>query len=270
MTTQYLEEKRRYNNNLLNVISLIRYDNYKIELLGSASLQSQKYYSDYDLFSVIKKDDTETAFNKFNKILENIKENPYLYFIELKIQTKNNEKYKINPKQKLTYNNFEKYFKDVDFVKIDLVNYDENTFMEVSIIYKIDDKEIEEQEYKKSLTDDIKDLITEKKYYKALKRFLNIFRLENKTKKVVELTNFFNSNVGLLYRIKSNLEAIDLVKEYYKDKTTKKRIELNLKHIKPFTFEYNNITYDVLTNFDKLNEYINNRGLEQMKKMKLI
>ena len=261
MTSQYLEEKRKYDDNLLNVISSIRYDKYPIMLIGSGSLQSQKYYSDYDIDNFIKKEEVKTAYEKFKQILENIKNNTNLYFIELKMQTLDNQKYKIQPNQQLSLKEFTKYYKNIEYVKIDLVNFSDNTFMEVSINYIINNSNSEKttEEYIKGLQESIKELIDDKMYYKALKRYYNIFRAENKEKEQVKLTKFFNSDIGVYYRLKSNLEAINLVKEYYDDNLVNKRIEENLKVINKY-----NLT------LDKLNKYINDEGLKQLKKMKLI
>lgn len=260
MTSQYLEEKRRYDDNLLNIISSIRYDKYPVMLIGSGSLQSQKYYSDYDIDNYIKKEDVKIAYEKFKQILQNIKDNNSLYFIELKLQTLDNQKYKIKPNQQLTLKEFSKYYKNIDYVKIDLVNFSENTFMEVSINYKINlDTERTTEEYIKGLQESIKELIDDKMYYKALKRYYNIFRAENKEKEQVELTKFFNSDIGIYYRLKSNLEAINLVKEHYDNDLVNKRIDENLKAINKYNLS-----------LDKLNKYINDEGLKQLKKMKLI
>jgi len=261
MTSQYLEEKRRYDDNLLNIISSIRYDKYPIILIGSGSLQSQKYYSDYDIDNFVEKEDVKTAYKKFRQILENIKNNTNLYFIEFKIQTLDNQKYKIKPNQQLTLKEFTKYYKNIDYIKIDLVNFSNNTFMEVSINYMFNNSNTERttEEYIKGLQESIKELIDDKMYYKALKRYYNIFRAENKEKEQVELTKFFNSDVGIYYRLKSNLEAINLVKEHYDNDLVNKRIDENLKVINKYNLS-----------LDKLNKYINDEGLKQLKKMKLI
>ena len=82
------------------------------------------------------------------------------------------------------------------------------------------------------LTDGIKDLKKENNYFKILKRMFSIYKLQNDTHKIKMLNKIFNSDMGMTYKKISNLEAIKLVKEHYKDADTKKKIEINLLDIK--------------------------------------
>ena len=47
-----------------------------------------------------------------------------------------------------------------------------------------------------------------------------------------KLTSLFNSNLGKIYEINSNLKTILLLKTMYDDPLTMKRIEVNLKFLK--------------------------------------
>jgi len=49
-----VNQKRQPSSNLRRLIKPLIFKGNRIELLGSAGLQSQQYYSDYDLYSVIK------------------------------------------------------------------------------------------------------------------------------------------------------------------------------------------------------------------------
>ena len=76
---------------------LILQDN-SIELLGSAGLASQKYSSDYDLFSVVKQRLTpEEVYNACIRILDGVEKEPNIFLIEYKIQRKDGTKTKFYP-----------------------------------------------------------------------------------------------------------------------------------------------------------------------------
>ena len=47
-----------------------------------------------------------------------------------------------------------------------------------------------------------------------------------------KLTSLFNSNLGKIYEINSNLKTILLLKTMYDDPLTMKRIDINLKFLK--------------------------------------
>ena len=47
-----------------------------------------------------------------------------------------------------------------------------------------------------------------------------------------KLTSLFNSNLGKIYEINSNLKTILLLKTIYHDPLTMKRVEVNLKFLK--------------------------------------
>lgn len=250
----YILQKRILNEEVLKLLSVLRYKNKPIELVGSASLQSQRYFSDYDFFSVIGKVQLKSSFDEFNKILERIKKNPNYYLIELKIQLKNGEKTKINPPIFLEFDEYARLFPHIDFVKIDLCIFSEFRFIEVSIIYKIfEDKLFTKEVYVKELQNSIKELNQDKSYYKVLKRMFNINKVQGNKDNLVKLANFFNSDVGELYQIKSNLEAIKLMKKFYpNDEMVKQKIKVNLAKIKPYK----------LANLDKILDEINTKALD--------
>ena len=82
--------KNLLDKKLLNIINLIKFKNNNIELKGCSSLSSQKYFSDYDLFSNISIIPTiEDTYNEFKRMLDELEKND-IKFIELKLQTKDN------------------------------------------------------------------------------------------------------------------------------------------------------------------------------------
>ena len=87
-----LTEKRNLNISIYGIVSKLTFKNYKLNLAGSASLKSQRYYSDYDFNTFISRKYKPVAiYNEFMKILSQHD----MYFIELKIEYIDNTNLKI-------------------------------------------------------------------------------------------------------------------------------------------------------------------------------
>ena len=150
--------KNLLDKKLLNIINLIKFKNNNIELKGSSSLSSQKYFSDYDLFSNISIiPNIEDTYNEFKRMLDELEKND-IKFIELKFQTKNNKKIRFKPNKPFTLNEFKKDYDNIDFIKLDVIPFINNTFIEVSIIYKFNKDKLTTSNYIEMLNDDIKEL----------------------------------------------------------------------------------------------------------------
>jgi hypothetical protein len=123
----------------------------------------------------------------------------------------------------------EKDYDQLEFAKIDLVICLNNKFYEASCIYRFSDKPVEKQEILNDLQEDANKYEKEGNYYKVLKRLFSIAVLENNQNKIHYLTQVFNSPSGKLYEKISNLKALALLHENYKDKATLRKINQNLK-----------------------------------------
>lgn len=227
-----LQQKYKFDDKLLYIIKELKFKNNRIEIKGTASLASQQYFSDYDLFSNIKgKYTNDQIYREVVKIINKIEKDDQLYFIELKVQNVNGSKTKFRqlpiPKDK-----FIKSITELNFIKIDMIARIENKFIEVSIIYSFSPAVESKADYVASLKDDIVELDKEHNYYKILKRLFSLYKIHNKKPKLVELTKFFNSDIGALYQKNSNLKAIKLLLEKYQDQDTIKKVIFNLEEIK--------------------------------------
>ena len=84
-----INKKRLPSTELQKLIKHLIFKNSRVELLGSAGLVSQQYYSDYDLYSVVKERLTpEDAYNECIRILDEVKKEPNIFLVEYKIQRK--------------------------------------------------------------------------------------------------------------------------------------------------------------------------------------
>lgn len=223
-------EKRYIPQDLYPYVKVLQYDKSPIKLLGSAGLASQQYYSDYDMLSVVDEISCKKAYSTISSIIEKAENNPNMYFIEFKLQTKKGRKIREVPED---LSKFCQYFRDIEFIKLDYIVRIQSRFVELSIIYSFSKGE---EDFKMSVKKDIKELYDEGKYYKVLKRIFSIVSKEKKSaerdNKLVLLTNFFNSEVGKMYQDASNLRAIKLLLENYEDEDTRRKAELNLKDLK--------------------------------------
>jgi hypothetical protein len=231
-------EKQETPTILASIVSNLQYDKLKAILIGSAGLSSQLYTSDYDFMTrITDKYTPKKAFNIFNKIIQYIKKNDDLFFIEVKFQDKKGLKKKLYSLDDFTYTIFKKWFNSkLDFIKFDFVVYlSSKVFKELSINYIFNTEKLDIEDMTNSIKNDFKDQIKEGNYYKALKRGFSIIKTldtPESTDLLKKLSKYFNSDIGKEYQRVNNLKAIKLVFEKYKgDELTDKKIETNLKDV---------------------------------------
>lgn len=232
MNVLQLKNKNEFDDEIKKIVNMLKFDKTLPMIVGSSSLKSQQYFSDYDLFLKVSVDmSAEQVYKKLESILQNIFSNNDLFFTELKIQLINGKKYKYFYNDKFEFSDFEKKFNDnVDFIKLDFIARIKNIFTEISIIYKFGPAG--SINIIQDLKEDIGDLKKARSYYKILKRFFSIFKQSRNEKMLKLLSEFFNSSYGAKYQIISNLEAIEKILSIYTDPDTKKKAKLNLSELK--------------------------------------
>ena len=218
-------EKSAWKDEIKKVYRIFQLPNLPLQLKGSASLQSQQYFSDYDFFCNAPMYNETDFKNIFGNIRDKLFNDPRIYPIETKLE-KDGKKYRYYKNDPITTS-----AKDVDLLKIDIIVRVENEFTQVSCLYSFSKTPLSKEEYIKELNDEIDDFKREGLYYKALKRKFSIFKIEQNLPKLVLLTRYFNSSDGLIYQKISNIDAVIQLKEYYNDPETIKRIEVNMKQI---------------------------------------
>lgn len=234
--------QRDYPPELKRVILILKGNSdLPILLKGSASLQSIKYPADYDFFTQMKKFD----FQFFKDLFKRVTQDNFLCFIELKFQVSEKEKFRVYNEQDL--DKIDPSLK-YDFVKIDLVDMYDNNFEEISCIYKIKKETLSEKQYIKQIMDDISELEKEKSYYKILKRLFAISKLKKDRKKSLLLTQFFNSDIGLLYKKISMIDAVNLALDKCGDSPlVKKRAKIAFLNndLEEIDNQYNKVKNDI-------------------------
>lgn len=259
----------QYNNELLDIMKIFKFDNKDVILIGSSSLQSQQYFSDFDFILNILNKNSNLIYDNINKILDKIKSKENLYFIELKIQTTDNNKirYFKNDIDKFKLNDIKDNIDKLDFIKIDIIAYFNYKFFDISVNYEFynDGKAYDEIT---ELEENIFELKEDKQYYKMLKRVFSYYKaliqssddedlIYQYKKKLILLTRFFNSDIGKIYQIASNLQTIISLLENYDDITTKERVVINLKTLNLYDKLKNMKISDIEEYIKKLKKIIN-------------
>ena len=219
-------ERRKLKTELYDIIKNLEIFETKLKLAGSASLRSMMYYSDYDFNCKIRVRKQTPIYNEFKRILSF--SNDKLYFIEFKIEYIDGTKIKLNNVNDIKLN----MFKNISFIKIDYIVFLDFIFKEVSIMYIFKENDMDTDDIIKKLTDDYSELIDNGENFKAMKRAFSIYKIQKDYPNMKKLTSLFNSNLGKIYVINSNLKTILLLKTMYDDLLTMKRIDINLKFLK--------------------------------------
>ena len=120
-------------------------------------------------------------------------------------------------------------FKNIKFVKIDYIVFLDYVFKEVSIMYIFKNKKETDTDRIQTLRNDYDDLMVKGENFKALKRLFSIYKVEKDYINLKTLTSLFNSSIGKIYEMNSNLKTIQLLKTMHDDDDlTQKRIHSNL------------------------------------------
>ena len=251
-------EKRIVSGDIVGIINTLKYKDEPISIQGSAKLAIQKYFSDIDLFSQINEPaSAQKIYTEIRSILKRSQESRChnLYFIELKVQNTDESKTKFNNIKDFTRTAFLRAIqgKNLDFIKIDYVLYLANTMTELSVIYSFTEPESVEDPLK-ALQDEVAEYTKEGNLFKAKKRLFSIYNIQGNTAEMVRLTRLFNSPIGALYQMNSQLKAVKLLLEHHTDDTTKARAKFVLKEMGLGDTSLSNLDGIIKTNEDKIQQ----------------
>ena len=215
--------EKQYNNNIKKIVKLMSMES-KVNIVGSAKIKRNIYYSDYDSFETVKGKNENMIYNHFKSVFEIIKNSENTIITDFKL----GENAKGEPLRwtyeeiKRRENNgisFEDALKQKSIIKMDIVTLLNGRFIEISEVYNIfidgeSNSDYSKDNIRKELINDMNEQIKEGNFMKALKRKYSLLNLDNKDKAVREkLIDYFNSPIGLLNRCKSDLETMLLVIE---------------------------------------------------------
>ena len=254
-------------------------------VIGSASLKKIKYFSDYDLDELLKDyhpDDNiyTKIYKSFKKKFIDAKKDPNIFITDFKCGMDSNgdplrwsyddmmKGYKINENGDKVP--FEDCINMKTTVKLDVVALIDGIFTEFSENYYFKFGKDEGNFFahdidKEHLLNELKHsydeyMYAEKNYLKALKRIFAYKNLKNKKKYKAQLEkmfNYFNSPIGLVNKIRSELDIILVVLENeYNFRTPKKKdILYNLEVMKKKLNSENYTQFD-----DEIDTIINSKS----------
>jgi len=275
-------QERQINSNLnklkevFNIISLTK----KYKVIGSSNLKNIRYNSDFDLsdFYENKTPNYKKIVNYFQFIYKKLdSKDSYSYITDFKCGIDSNneplhwtKKEILNNKKLLlnkSYITLEEAIKQKSTIKIDVIAYINNTFIEISENYYIklngisnfDEKELNKNSIISSIKESEEDEIKDNNYNKALKRFFSRSLILNKNDpKIKLLIDFFNSDIGILNKTRSDLDTLILLLEKVKDINIDQI--LNALDIMKFQNSYNTIK-------DYTNDFIKIIAIKDKKKL---
>jgi len=274
MSNNVLSVKKdvEYSNAVKDVFNLISYNHRQPLVMGSNSMRF-KYASDYDLFSVVISKKTLDGLKKevsamFKKMMKNIKSRKDdIYFIEFMCgvdENKNPLKWSIDEVIK-GYKDKYKLMDVLDeysIIKIEIVAYINNEFIPFSDVFhfQIGSKGVNQAKITldtvPSLSKEVKKYYEAENYMKVLKRLFIISQVKKNKNDSEKLINIFESDIGMVYKVKSDITTILKVLSLYKDKTTLSRVAktidiLKEKLTKQTKFNFNS---NLFIKFDKVSK----------------
>lgn len=210
------------DKDLTSLMKILKFGTEHIFLKGSAAIRALKYYGDYDIYTnITHKYKAEAVYDIMSEILNAVLEADNVRFIEMKVQTTKGKKRRWGPDDEFNYPAFKRAFKDVAFIKIDLVLFTNYAIVEVSSNYDFHALESTE-DYIKDINDSKAEYEKAGNYYKALKREYSILAMKGDEAALLKLNDFFNKEeIGKNYQLSSAIDAMRLLLHHYPEEAAR-------------------------------------------------
>lgn len=271
-----------FHKDIQGTFKLLSYPNSKIDIMGTSSLRL-KYASDIDIFDVIYVDEDLDKFktsvsNFFKDMITKINADKDLYFIDFIATTDDDNNPKHWTNKQMATGHFDDIFTHKNVIKIDIAQFIDNRFLALSNWYEFRfsngvgiNQEKETRDSPQTLKEDMKRFYYEKgNYLKVLKRLFIIAQNDKNKKLTKKLVDIFESDIGKVYKIKSEIDTMISILDNYHDKTTIERVKNSLQSLKQDSsntgFQFPQTYYN---KYDKLLTYKSARSLiPKMEKIK--
>jgi hypothetical protein len=280
------QTENNFNDKLVDVFHFLTVYNSHYFLVGSSNLRNILYNNDYDLnqqFNVLDTKEILTKlYQEFLSIFEKCYKNKNYFIIDFKNGMHNKNPIRWNyDDMKLGYKIIDghKYtFQDCltvenNTIKLDIIFILNNKFTSITNIYFItfckDKKElnkkhmVDKNQYTRNLIIDIHDCIKDKDYFKAIKRYFSLLRIEND--EIPEtILNLFNSDIGLFYHNIFNLSlCLEMLEQTFKP-VSLDLVKDNLQIIKQDSSKITDFKIDYL--IDDINSICSLKDKNKIKK----
>jgi len=259
-----------YVKKLRDVLDIISLSS-KYKVIGSSNIKNILYNSDYDVDGFY--DNSKGSINKIVKYFQYIfrtldSKRSYSYITDFKCginidntplkwtkdEVRNNKKLLLDNR----YITLGEAIQQKSLIKLDVVSYINNTFVEISEKYyiklkgesNVDNSNIDVNNIINDLKENEAGEVNDNNYNKALKRNFSWRSIKNRNDpKLKKLLEFFNSSVGILNKARSDLDVLILLLE--KQKPVLMKHLLNALDNMKFQTSYNTIE-DLTNDFVKL------------------
>jgi len=190
----------------------------KVRIEGSSNINKLIFYGDIDLLDITKNKTSKDILKHFIFVFKEIKKLEDVIITDFKCGKKNGVALRWSINDLLKGHNKNVSFNDAlhmeSTIKLDVVANLDGRFLEITTMYDFGNNyvEISDNEFINNLISDYKEQMRNKNYFKALKRQFLIMKVKKEKQKLINLfIDYFNQPVGLLYRLKSDLETTLLV-----------------------------------------------------------
>lgn len=283
MVKLLIQDKNYINKNIVNAFDVLSVQGH-YKLIGSQSIRNFLYSNDYDLNESLHLSGNvyDQLYKHFLNIFEKCLCTENYYILDFKCGKDNNDDairwnsndmktgFKIIQNKKYLFTDC---LKMDATIKIDLCIVLDGSFQEITNNYFLHSssdadnietkKSNKKQEVINKLNTDIKELIDNDEYFKALKRLFSMERIQGNEDE--ELLNFLNSDYGRFYKTINDLElCLRMINQEFKPIKVN-LITNNLEQIKQFS---SHITeFDVNNILNEINNIIKNKTFNQLEKL---
>jgi hypothetical protein len=215
------EFPRNYEPGVVDVLKAMSLtgDGKDIRVIGSASLRRIQYAGDYDANVVTHMHISQVA-KALGDVVKRLKQIPLLVIGDIKVGEKAGEPFRWTAAEvERGYKgelSLEKAMRTGGMVKIDTIALVHGgRYVEIGCVYRygFEAKPLTTKEALSELKDSLKEELKDKNYWKALKRMFSIARLVGDKGRVDRLTEQFNSDLGRLYSVISDITVLEYLIE---------------------------------------------------------
>ena len=229
-----MNSKKLFKESINDIAKLMSVES-KVNMVGSASVKKNIYYSDYDLFEKVEGHSKSSVYAHFKSLFYHVSKLDKIVITDFKIGDKRWSYDDIMSKEKDGMS-FDDALNIKGIIKLDIIALINGRFYEITEVYQMCfngkcNIEYKKDEIIKDLVDEYKLKTNEGNYMKAIKKMYSIIKIKNPNDpKLDVLLEYFNSPIGLLYRNKSELETLSIVLD--NDKFNLDDVRFSLESIK--------------------------------------
>ena len=231
---------RQFTDDKKDIFELVSITD-KVRIEGSSNVKKLIYYGDIDLLDIAKNETPKDILKHFIFVFKEVKKLDDVVITDFKCGKKNGVALRWSINDLLKGHNKNVSFNDAlhmeSTIKLDVVFNDNGRFIEITTVYDFGNNyvEISDNEFINNLIADYKEQMRNKNYFKALKRQFLIMKMKKEKQKLIKLfIEYFNQPVGLLYRLKSDLETTLLVMNKFPIADVKNNLDYIKEQISSF------------------------------------